>query len=91
MFPQLVDQHVLVDVGLVQIGLKLVVQRLKLLAVLDHRVDRIVLELLGRLQLGSVLGQDANSLLAVLVIVIGAIHGAAHETQDDDQNINLEH
>ena len=91
MLPQLVYKNILIDIRLVQIRLKLLVKCFELLAILDHRIDRIILEFLGGLQLSGVFRQDANPLLAVLIVIIGTVDGAANKTQDDDQKIYLEH
>ena len=91
MFSQLVDKNILVDIRLFLIRLKLLVKCFKLLAILDHRIDRIILEFLGGLQLSGVFRQDANPLLAVLIVIISAVDGAANEAQDDDQKIYFEH
>ena len=43
MLPQLVYKNILVDIRLVQIRLKLLVKLVKLLSILYHGVDRVVL------------------------------------------------
>ena len=91
MLPQFANQHVLVDVRPVQISLKLFGKRRELLTVLDHRVDRIVLQLLGRLQLGGVFRQYADALLAIFIVIICPIRAAAYQPEDDNQEVDFQH
>jgi len=91
MLSQFPDQHILVDVGFVELSPKLFVQCRKTLTVCDHRIDRLILDFLCRLKFGGIFGQDLDTLLRVLVIVIPAIDDAANQPHDNDRQINLDH
>ena len=73
MLSQLSDQNVLLRISPVEFDLEFLCQCRKTLPVLNHRVYRRVLQLLGRLQLRAIFGQDLDTLLAVFVVEIGPV------------------
>ena len=87
MLPQFPDQLVLVDICFAQVQLKLLIKLGKLLPIFDHNVDRLVLHFLGGLQLGGVLRQDADTILAILIIVVSPVDASAYQTYYHYKNI----
>ena len=73
MLSQLSDQNVFVRISPVEFDLQFLCQDGKPFPILDHGIYRDILHLLGRLQLGRVLGQDLDTLLAVLIVIIGPV------------------
>ena len=91
MFAELTYQDIFVDVCLFELGLQLLVQFRKSLAILNHSVDRIILELLCYLQLGRVLGQYLNAMLRILIVIVNPVSCATHEAHHYNKDIHLEH
>ena len=87
MFSKFANKRILVGVRGGQLALQILIKLRKFLTVLDHDIDGFVLKLFRSLQLGGVLGQDTDAILAVLIIVIGPINAAAHQPKDDDQEV----
>ena len=87
MLPQFPDQLVLVDICFAQVQLKLLIKLGKLLPIFDHNVDRLVLHFLRGLQLGGVFRQDADTILAILIVIVSPVDAAAYQTYYHYKNI----